>query len=161
MWWILRVLLSSAFLLSIVLSIPIAFDVGGREAGLAYSLALFLFYMLYTTIKVVTPEGSRVRWAVAGCLRLSQWFVIPGLLIWAPEPLLGRLGEHRLGRQNHRPRHRPRPAQDVGRLVLRPRRRGRVAGPARLGPVAELLEAPSSSCSRASAASWSYRPPAR
>ncbi len=83
MWWIFRVLFSAVFLLSIVLSIPIAFDVGGRDAGLAYSLSLFLFYILYTTINIITPDESRVRRALTGALRLSQWLVIPALLIWA------------------------------------------------------------------------------
>jgi hypothetical protein len=83
MWWFLRVLLSAVFLLSIVLSIPIAFDVGGRDSGLAYSLSLFAFYFLYSSIKVVTPETSRVRWALTTALRLSQWVVFPVLLIWS------------------------------------------------------------------------------
>lgn len=83
MWWLFRVFLSSIFLLSIVLSIPVAFDVGGRDSGLAYSLALSAFYFVYSAVSVVTPETSRVRWAVANLLRLSQWFVLPALLIWA------------------------------------------------------------------------------
>jgi hypothetical protein len=39
--WLFRVLSSAIFLLSIILSIPIAFDVGGRDCGLAFSLSLF------------------------------------------------------------------------------------------------------------------------
>ncbi|KAJ9156572.1 ICE2-domain-containing protein [Pleurostoma richardsiae] len=83
MWTIFSVLFSAVFLLSIILSIPIAFDVGGRDAGLAYSLSLFLFYILYSSIKIITPERSRFRWALVTLIRLSQWIVIPGLLIWA------------------------------------------------------------------------------
>ncbi|KAJ0296592.1 hypothetical protein COL5a_002993 [Colletotrichum fioriniae] len=83
MWWFLRIVASAIFLLSIVLSIPVAFDVGGRDSGLAYSLALSAFYFIYSTIAVVTPAKSRVRWAISVILRLSQWVVIPGLLIWA------------------------------------------------------------------------------
>lgn len=84
MLWLFRVLFGAVFLLSIVLSIPIAFDVGGRDAGLAYSLALFAFYLLYSSAKLLTPErGSRFRAALAGLLRLAQWVVIPTLLIWA------------------------------------------------------------------------------
>lgn len=83
MWWLFRILFSSIFLLSIVLSIPIAFDVGGRDSGLAYSLALCGFYAFHSTIKVITPEKSRVRWLFSNILRLSQWFVLPALLIWA------------------------------------------------------------------------------
>ncbi|KAL1892674.1 hypothetical protein Sste5346_006961 [Sporothrix stenoceras] len=91
MWWIFRVLLSTIFLLSVVLSIPIAFDVGGRDAGLAYSLALFLYYSAYSSIKIAVrlaapddrASSQRLRWTVAATLRLSQWVVIPSLLIWS------------------------------------------------------------------------------
>lgn len=91
MLWLFRVLLSTIFLLSVVLSIPIAFDVGGRDAGLAYSLALFLYYSAYSTIKIAVrlaapsdrAGSQRLRWTVAAVLRLSQWVVLPALLIWA------------------------------------------------------------------------------
>ncbi|SPJ71441.1 related to ICE2 - protein with role in forming and/or maintaining the cortical ER network [Fusarium torulosum] len=83
MWWLFRAIFSSIFLLSIVLSIPVAFDVGGRDSGLAYSLALFLFYFIYSSLELLTPEKSRSRSFLAGFLRLSQWIIIPALLIWA------------------------------------------------------------------------------
>ncbi|KAL2017568.1 hypothetical protein VTK56DRAFT_1941 [Thermocarpiscus australiensis] len=83
MWWFISACSSAIFLLSIVLSIPIAFDVGGRDAGLAYSLSLFLFYFFYSTSKLLTPEKSRVRWFLTGVVGLSQWIVIPALLIWS------------------------------------------------------------------------------
>ncbi|KAF5001895.1 hypothetical protein FGRMN_742 [Fusarium graminum] len=83
MWWLFRAIFSSIFLLSIVLSIPVAFDVGGRDSGLAYSLGLFLFYFIYSSLELITPEKSRSRFFLAGFLRLSQWIIIPALLIWA------------------------------------------------------------------------------
>lgn len=83
MWPLFRIILSSVFLLSIVLSVPVAFDVGGRDSGLAYSLGLFIFYNVYSFIKAVTPPTSNFRWLVSTLLRLSQWIVIPALLIWA------------------------------------------------------------------------------
>ncbi|KAM0243000.1 hypothetical protein ACHAP5_007031 [Fusarium lateritium] len=83
MWWLFRAVFSSIFLLSIVLSIPVAFDVGGRDSGLAYSLALFLFYFIYSSLELLTPEKSRSRFFLTGFLRLSQWIIIPALLIWA------------------------------------------------------------------------------
>ncbi|KAF4978995.1 hypothetical protein FZEAL_4726 [Fusarium zealandicum] len=83
MLWLFRAVFSSIFLLSIVLSIPVAFDVGGRDSGLAYSLALFLFYFVYSTLELLTPEKSRSRFVVSGFLRLSQWIIIPSLLIWS------------------------------------------------------------------------------
>ncbi|KAI1439210.1 ICE2-domain-containing protein [Xylaria sp. CBS 124048] len=83
MWWFFRIASSSVFLLTIVLSIPIAFDVGGRDTGLAYSLALFAFYFVYSAAKLVTPENSRLRWGLTKILQASQWVVIPTLLIWS------------------------------------------------------------------------------
>ncbi|KAH6874773.1 ICE2-domain-containing protein [Thelonectria olida] len=83
MWLIFRALFSSVFLLSIVLSIPVAFDVGGRDSGLAYSLALFFFYVFYSTLELVTPEKSPSRFLITAFMRSAQWIVIPSLLIWA------------------------------------------------------------------------------
>ncbi|KAK8083377.1 er membrane protein, partial [Apiospora saccharicola] len=83
MWWFLRIVFSSVFLLTIVLSIPISFDVGGRDSGLVYSLSLFLFYILYSALKLITPDKSRVRWTISMAIQSSQWIVIPGLLIWS------------------------------------------------------------------------------
>ncbi len=83
MFWLIRAFSSAIFLLSIVLSIPIAFDVGGRDAGLAYSLSLFLFYAFYSFSKLLTPERSRVRWFFSKLVGWSQWIVLPALLIWA------------------------------------------------------------------------------
>ncbi|KAI0134664.1 ICE2-domain-containing protein [Xylariales sp. AK1849] len=83
MWWFFRIFTSSVFLLTIVLSIPISFDVGGRDSGLAYSLSLFSFYVIYSSIKLATPETSRVRWSITKLVQSAQWVVIPGLLIWS------------------------------------------------------------------------------
>src|SRR5687768_13012336 len=84
MWWFFSVLFSAVFLFTIVLSIPVAFDVGGRDSGLAYSLSLFIFYFFFSLVKLATPEDSRrIRWLVSNILRLSQWIVIPALMIWA------------------------------------------------------------------------------
>jgi hypothetical protein len=83
MWWPFSIFFSSVFLFAIVLSIPVAFDVGGRDSGLAYSLGLSIFYIFYSAIRLATPETSRIRWTIVSLLRLAQWFVIPSLLIWA------------------------------------------------------------------------------
>ncbi|KAI1081226.1 ICE2-domain-containing protein [Whalleya microplaca] len=83
MWWFFRIISSSVFLLTIVLSIPISFDVGGRDSGLAYSLSLFSFYFVYSSAKLATPDNSRIRWFGNRLLQTAQWIVIPSLLIWS------------------------------------------------------------------------------
>ncbi|KAH6630889.1 ICE2-domain-containing protein [Chaetomium sp. MPI-SDFR-AT-0129] len=83
MWWFFSACLSAIFLLTVVLSIPLAFDVGGRDTGLAYSLTLFLFYFFYSLAKLLTPDRSRVRWFFRSLVGWSQWVVIPALLIWS------------------------------------------------------------------------------
>lgn len=81
--WFFRVLSSAIFLLSIILSIPISFDVGGRQCGLAYSVSLFGLYIFYSSIKLTTPEGSRIRWGIMQVMGVAQWVLLPGLLIWS------------------------------------------------------------------------------
>lgn len=86
MWWYFQALFSAFFLISIILSIPIAFDVGGRDSGLAYSLSLFAYYLFYSSVRLATSGLSTprpIRLSVSALLRLSQWIVIPTLLIWA------------------------------------------------------------------------------
>jgi hypothetical protein len=81
--WLVRVFSSLIFLLSIILSIPIAFDVGGRDCGLAYSLSLFYFYFLFSCLKLATPDKSRLRWALVHAVGLAQWVILPTFLIWS------------------------------------------------------------------------------
>ncbi|KHN93876.1 ER membrane protein [Metarhizium album ARSEF 1941] len=83
MWWLFSIFFSSIFLFSIVLSIPVAFDVGGRDSGLAYSLSLFIYYLVYSAVRIMTLSKSRLGPTISNLLRLSQWVVIPSLLIWA------------------------------------------------------------------------------
>ncbi|KAL5345952.1 hypothetical protein ACLOAV_008982 [Pseudogymnoascus australis] len=83
MWLIFRLIASLVFLLSIILSIPIAFDVGGRDSGLAHSLALFCFYFAYSTLRIVTPKKSWFRYALVQIVGVTQWVIIPALLIWS------------------------------------------------------------------------------
>ncbi|KAK3067090.1 hypothetical protein LTR53_016245, partial [Teratosphaeriaceae sp. CCFEE 6253] len=80
---ILRFLGSAAFLFAIVFTIPLAFDVGGRTCGLAFSLSLALYYFALSTLKIATPDES--RWRKAGVMTLAalQPLIIPGLLIWS------------------------------------------------------------------------------
>jgi len=75
----------SAFfwLIAVVFSIPLSFDVGGRHCGLGFSLALFLFYGTHALVRVATPTGSRFRKTLGHIIGALQWPIIPGLLIWS------------------------------------------------------------------------------
>ena len=81
--WIIRILSSIIFLISIVLSIPLAFDVGGRTCGLAFSFSLATFYFLYSTFQLLTPDKSRFRYHLVRTIGLMQWLILPSLLIWS------------------------------------------------------------------------------
>ncbi|KAF2233809.1 ICE2-domain-containing protein [Viridothelium virens] len=81
--WIFRVLAAILFLFYIVFTIPLAFDVGGRECGLAFSLSLAIFYFLFSVLRLATPSTSRFRYALLKLVGWSQWFVIPALMIWS------------------------------------------------------------------------------
>lgn len=77
-------LLSSLFFLSlIILFIPLTFDIGGRDAGLAYSFSLSAFYFVLSSLRLSTPPGSRFRRTFVNTLRGLQWIVVPSLSIWA------------------------------------------------------------------------------
>ena len=82
MWFFFRALGAVAFLSTVIFSIPLAFDVGGRTCGLAFSLALSTFYFFFSTFKVATPRGSRLH-AITHLVTVLQWLVIPSLLIWS------------------------------------------------------------------------------
>lgn len=81
--WLLRVFSSLVFLLVIILAIPLAFDVGGRTCGLAFSLSLASFYFSFSVLQLATPERSRYRYALVQIVKLAQWFIVPSLLIWS------------------------------------------------------------------------------
>ena len=80
---IIRIFSSLLFLGSIVLTVPLAFDVGGRTCGLAFSLSLASFYFVYSILKLLTPDRSRFRWALVHAIGLTQWLILPSLLIWS------------------------------------------------------------------------------
>lgn len=81
--WIFRVLSSAAFLTAIVLSIPLAFDVGGKTCGLAYSLSLASFYFVLSLLRLATPDDSRFRRLLVTLVASTQWLIVPALLIWS------------------------------------------------------------------------------
>jgi hypothetical protein len=83
MWLLFRTLASAISLFLIVFTIPLAFDVGGRECGLAFSLALAGFYFYYSLLRLLTPEDSRIRASIAWFTGSTQWLTILALLIWS------------------------------------------------------------------------------
>ena len=81
--WITRVVSSALFLSAIVFTIPLAFDIGGRTCGLAFSLALTSYYFFYSGLRLATPDGSRFRSTLVKLIAWTQWLMIPTLLIWS------------------------------------------------------------------------------
>ncbi|KAL2837422.1 ICE2-domain-containing protein [Aspergillus pseudoustus] len=81
--WLFRVLSSALFLAVTVSSIPLAFDVGGKTCGLAFSLSLATFYFLFSVLKLTTPDRSWIRSSLIVLISSAQWFIIPILLIWS------------------------------------------------------------------------------
>lgn len=81
--WLLRFVTSTVSLFLIVFTIPLAFDVGGRECGLAFSFALGVFYFLYSSLQSLTPPKSHIRFAFGTLVGSTQWLTILALLIWS------------------------------------------------------------------------------
>ncbi|QIW97980.1 hypothetical protein AMS68_003498 [Peltaster fructicola] len=80
---ILRFFSSTLFLAAIVFTIPLAFDVGGRTCGLAFSLALSTYYFLLSVLRLITPTESIWRRSIVQSIVGLQAIVIPALLIWS------------------------------------------------------------------------------
>jgi hypothetical protein len=78
-----RAVSSATFLGTIIFTIPLAFDIGGRTCGLAFSLALSAYYFLYSSLRLATPDTSRFRWFLCNVISWAQWIAIPTLLIWS------------------------------------------------------------------------------
>ncbi|KAJ5909029.1 hypothetical protein N7495_001711 [Penicillium taxi] len=81
--WLFRVFSSAIFLTVTVSSIPLAFDVGGKTCGLAFSLSLSAFYFLFSLLQLCTPDRSWFRSSLVATVRATQWVIIPILLIWS------------------------------------------------------------------------------
>lgn len=81
--WFFRILSAAIFLFSVIFTIPLAFDVGGRTCGLAFSLSLSTFYFLLSCLKLSAPETSRFRSGLVRTISALQWIIVPFLLIWS------------------------------------------------------------------------------
>jgi hypothetical protein len=97
LWAPARISTGVTFLALVILFIPLAFDVGGRDCGLTYSLSLAVFYLLLSTARVGIPKSKRWRGAriLLGFVEVLQYIVvIPGLLIYALNKSDDDGGEH-------------------------------------------------------------------
>lgn len=86
LWLPARISTGLTFLSLVILSIPLAFDVGGRDCGLTYSLALAAFYFVLSTIRLAIPNTQRwrnARTVMSVVEVLQNVIVIPGFLIYA------------------------------------------------------------------------------
>src|ERR1700712_3958767 len=81
--WLVRLVSSVVFLFLIVFTIPLTFDVGGRDCGLAFSLALATYYFGYSVLRLITPDESRIRFAFGQLIKYTQWITILVLMIWS------------------------------------------------------------------------------
>lgn len=81
--WTGRILASLVFLFSIVFTIPLAFDIGGKTCGLAFSLSLAVYYFFYSILSIVISNRTRGGRIALGLLSTSQWLVMPILMIWS------------------------------------------------------------------------------
>lgn len=81
--WLVRLVSSVVFLFLIVFTIPLSFDVGGRDCGLAFSLALATYYFFFSVLQLLTPDDSRVRFAFGQFIKYTQWITILVLMIWS------------------------------------------------------------------------------
>jgi hypothetical protein len=81
--WLLRLVSSLVFLFLIVFTIPLTFDVGGRDCGLAFSLSLSTYYFLYSVLQLATPNSSSFRYAFGQVIKYTQWATILTLMIWS------------------------------------------------------------------------------
>jgi ICE2 len=81
--WLLRIISSTLFLTTIILTVPLSFDVGGRTCGLAYSLSLASFYFFLSVARLSTPDRSRVRGSIIQLVRWMQPAIVTAIFLWS------------------------------------------------------------------------------
>lgn len=77
---ILKNVFLAIYIIFLVLTIPLAFDVGGVICGLEFSLTVFLIYFILTTIKIITSQYKKLRWI--SFFYYMQGFFVPSLLTY-------------------------------------------------------------------------------
>ncbi|EPS35713.1 hypothetical protein H072_10841 [Dactylellina haptotyla CBS 200.50] len=76
-----RFVSSASFILLIVVSVPLAFDVGGRDCGLAFSLAISTFYWILSILRLAINRRPSL-WPLLYLLGIMQYMIVPALLIF-------------------------------------------------------------------------------
>ena len=75
-----RAILATLYLVLMILTIPLAFDVGGVNCGLAYSLTTLVTYFILTTIRILVRKTKYFQWI--SIIYYCQHFFIPSLLTY-------------------------------------------------------------------------------
>ena len=78
-----RALSAILFLTLIIVLIPLTFDVGGRDAGLAFSLSISSCYFILSLLRISTPDGPSLKRTLINVVRGLQLLILPILCIWA------------------------------------------------------------------------------
>ncbi|KAK9479921.1 ICE2-domain-containing protein, partial [Lipomyces japonicus] len=79
LWTAFNVFTNAIYLSLIILTVPLAFDVGGEECGLAFTLTLVTFYSLLATIRLL---GRHTKFnSITQIIYYSQHVIIPSLFI--------------------------------------------------------------------------------
>lgn len=78
-WRIFKALSSIFYLFLIIITIPLAFDVGGEECGIAFTGTLSLFYLVLSTLRILA-RNTPFRFLTSIFYHL-QHIIIPSLLI--------------------------------------------------------------------------------
>lgn len=81
--WLLRIFSSAIFLTTIILTVPLSFDVGGKSCGLAYSLSLATFYFFFSTFRLATPDRSRFRSSIIQLISWTQPAIVTAIFLWS------------------------------------------------------------------------------
>ncbi|KAK9456442.1 ICE2-domain-containing protein [Dipodascopsis uninucleata] len=79
LWTAFHVFTNFVYLSLIILTVPLAFDVGGEECGLAFTLTLTIFYFSVATIKLL---GRNTKFShITNVFYYFQHVIIPSLFI--------------------------------------------------------------------------------
>ncbi|ODV91133.1 hypothetical protein CANCADRAFT_116737 [Tortispora caseinolytica NRRL Y-17796] len=71
---------SLLFVALVLLTVPLSFDLGGRQCGLAFTLALDLMSMFFATTRLLTAKTAITK-PVSALLSLAQVLLIPSIFI--------------------------------------------------------------------------------